>query len=160
MQISEKLIQMSARGDIAPMSSKDALAIEAALSAAEPQPAPSEAAKALIIGSYVNDAAHNLLVKHTGTEGGCPQVGWYKLRDEIALAIEEGIDAFADSPALSAQVQDVAGWQLVPVRPTEEMLDAYWGQTGESEAMRSRVQARAKMYYHVMLAAAPAKQEG
>lgn len=62
--------------------------------------------------------------------------------------------------ALSAQVQDVAGWQLVPVRPTEEMLDAYWGQTGESEAMRSRVQARAKMYYHVMLAAAPAKQEG
>ena len=62
--------------------------------------------------------------------------------------------------ALSAQVQDVAWWQLVPKQPTEEMLDAYWGQTGESEAMRSRVHARAKIHYHVMLAAAPAKQEG
>ena len=37
MQISERLILMSARGDIAPMSSKDALAIEEALSALEPQ---------------------------------------------------------------------------------------------------------------------------
>lgn len=49
MSISEKLILMSARGDIAPMSSKDALAIEAALSThnAEPQmTAPSVAAKA------------------------------------------------------------------------------------------------------------------
>ncbi len=62
--------------------------------------------------------------------------------------------------ALSAQVQDVAGWQLVPAQPTEDMLDAYWGQTGESEAMRSRVHSRAKILYHVMLAAAPAKQEG
>lgn len=36
MKISEKLILMSANGEIAPMSSKDAMAIETALSAAEP----------------------------------------------------------------------------------------------------------------------------
>lgn len=68
-------------------------------------------------------------------------------------------NALSAISALSAQVQDVARWQLVPTQPTEEMLDAYWGQTGESEAMRSRVHARAKILYHVMLAAAPAKQE-
>ena len=78
--------------------------IEAALSAAE----PSDAAQALMIGSYVNDAAHNLLVNHTCSEGGCPTVNWYKVRDDIALAIEDGIDAFTARPALSAQVQDVA----------------------------------------------------
>ncbi|MND57724.1 hypothetical protein D3C80_488580 [compost metagenome] len=47
------------------------------------------------------------------------------------------------------------GWQLVPTHPTEEMLDAYWGQTGESEDMRSRVHSRAKIHYHVMLNATP-----
>ncbi|WCK26592.1 hypothetical protein [Agrobacterium pusense] len=77
-----------------------------------------------------------------------------------------GDEAVAECPdcdgigKVSAQVQDVAGWQLVPAQPTEEMLDAYWGQTGESEAMRSRVHGRAKILYHVMLAAAPAKKEG
>lgn len=49
---------------------------------------------ALIVGSYVNDAAHNLLVKHTGMEGGCPRVDWYKLRNEIAAALETAIDDF------------------------------------------------------------------
>ncbi|WCA57816.1 hypothetical protein G6M16_008930 [Agrobacterium tumefaciens] len=62
--------------------------------------------------------------------------------------------------ALSAQVQDVAGWQLVPKEPTDEMLDAYWAQTGESELMRSRVHSRAKIHYEAMLATAPVKQEG
>lgn len=74
---------------------------EAALSAAE----PPNAAQALMIGSYVNDAAHNLLVKHTGSEGGCPTVNWYKLRDEIALAIEKGIDTFTARPSLAAEYQ-------------------------------------------------------
>ena len=106
-------------------------AIRSALSA---QAVPPVAAKRF---NVYND--HGL---HVASETG----EWVRYTDHVA--------------ALSAQVQDVAGWQLVPKQPTEEMLDAYWGQTGESEAMRSRVHARAKIHYHVMLAAAPAKQEG
>ncbi|AEG53158.1 hypothetical protein [Sinorhizobium meliloti] len=33
------------------------------------------------------EIAHNLLLAHTGMEGGCPQVDWYKLRSEISRAI-------------------------------------------------------------------------
>src|SRR5690606_35197250 len=44
--------------------------------------------------------------------------------------------------ALSAQVQDVAGWQLVPKEPTDEMIDAYVGAAIEVEPMLSRVRAR------------------
>lgn len=89
-----------------PMAQAMAEKLEAALSAAE----PFEAAKALMIGSYVNDAAHNLLVKHTGREGGRPTVDWYKLRNEIALEIEVGIDAFSSQAAPSVSVKALE-WQ-------------------------------------------------
>lgn len=119
-------------------------ALEAALSAAEPHPAPSVAVKALIEEFFKRNGweVDNGIAYH---EPGDISVSSVSINDLHS--------------ALSAQVKDVAGWQLVPKQPTEEMLDAYWGQTGESEAMRSRVHARAKIHYHVMLAAAPAKQE-
>lgn len=47
------------------------------------------------------------------------------------------------------------GWKLVPIEPTEAMLRAYWEATGESDAMRPRVQARAERYWAAMIAAAP-----
>lgn len=46
-------------------------------------------------------------------------------------------------------------YALVHKVPTEEMVDAYWTQTGESHEMRARVHHRAKRYYELMLAAAP-----
>lgn len=57
--------------------------------------------------------------------------------------------------ALSAQVQDVAGWQLVPKEPTEDMLASV-----VSRLDVSVFRDMAAKIYRVMLAAAPAKQEG
>ncbi len=56
--------------------------------------------------------------------------------------------------ALSAQVQDVAGWQLVPKEPTQEML-----QRGADSCCSLTVHG-AYGVYRAMLAAASAKQEG
>jgi hypothetical protein len=55
--------------------------------------------------------------------------------------------------ALAAQVQDVAGWQLVPKHPTDEMIAAAYV-LGEASA-----EVIDEMWAD-MLAAAPAKQEG
>lgn len=48
-----------------------------------------------------------------------------------------------------------AGWKVVPEVPTEEMLDAYWHQTGESKEMRSRTHAYMLRYYPAMLSSSP-----
>jgi hypothetical protein len=40
---------------------------------------------------------------------------------------------------------------VVPVMPSEAMLDAYWHQTGESREMRSRTHASMCRYYSAML---------
>ena len=61
----------------------------------------------------------------------------------------EAADALA--AALSAQVQDVAGWKLVPKEPTQEMLDA-------ADAKRPLPEFYLVEAYRAMLAAAPAKQ--
>lgn len=62
------------------------------------------------------------------------------------------VPLYAVASALPAQVQDVAGWQLVPKEPTQEMLDA-----------ADRVRPLPEFYlldaYRAMLAAAPAKQD-
>ena len=47
------------------------------------------------------------------------------------------------------------GMAVVPVIPTEEMLDAYWDQTGESREMRARTHVSMRRYYAAMLAVAP-----
>lgn len=46
-------------------------------------------------------------------------------------------------------------WVLVPVEPSEQMLDASWHQAGESRQMRERYHHRIKRHYDVMLSAAP-----
>ncbi len=51
--------------------------------------------------SPVNQAAHNLLVAHTGKEGGFPQVNWYQLRSEISSVINEVINDFSSRVSLS-----------------------------------------------------------
>lgn len=125
----------------------------------------SQDGKATITPLYAAPPAPSVAVK------AIEAVWKYSLVIESSVRRGDGPDQYAGvtealrlvkeaRSSLSAQVQDVAGWQLVPTQPTEDMLDAYWGQTGESEAMRSRVHSRAKILYHVMLAAAPAKQEG
>jgi hypothetical protein len=72
--------------------------------------------------------------------------------DQIAIA------AKATLRSISAQVQDVAGWQLVPKEPTQEMVDA--GQKEADECVRVYGSAAPLDVYIAMLAAAPAKQEG
>ncbi|CUX19741.1 MULTISPECIES: hypothetical protein [Agrobacterium tumefaciens complex] len=61
--------------------------------------------------------------------------------------------------ALSAQVQDVAGWQLVPIEPTWEMMRAMF--EAMFEASFDGTQApMVGAGYDAAIAAAPAKQEG
>jgi hypothetical protein len=46
----------------------------------------------LTISYPVHEIAHNLLVNHTGSEGGFPRIDWYKLRAEISDAIALALD--------------------------------------------------------------------
>ncbi|APX66301.1 hypothetical protein AV944_11180 [Sphingomonas sp. LK11] len=69
----------------------------------------------------------------------------------------KAIDAILAFAALDSRAGDAReGWKLVPVEPTEAMLDAYWKQTGESKEMRSRTHAYMRRYWSAMLAATPA----
>lgn len=69
----------------------------------------------------------------------------------------KAIDAILAFAALDSRAGDAGeGWKLVPVEPTEAMLDAYWKQTGESKEMRSRTHAYMRRYWSAMLAATPA----
>ena len=45
------------------------------------------------------------------------------------------------------------GFAVVPVEPTEGMLDASWKQTGESKEMRARTHAHYARHYRAMIAA-------
>jgi hypothetical protein len=64
-----------------------------------------------------------------------------------------------NSPALSAQVQDVAGWQIVPIEPTEEMEKAGRKEAADCDDTYGSSIFSAAEIYRAMLAAAPAKQE-
>lgn len=46
------------------------------------------------------------------------------------------------------------GYVLVPVEPTEAVLDAFWRQSGESQQMRGRTHLSAYWYWKRMLEAA------
>lgn len=50
---------------------------------------------------------------------------------------------------------EAQGFVMVPVEPTEDMLDASWEQTGESREMRERTHARFARHYRAMIAARP-----
>lgn len=54
-----------------------------------------------------------------------------------------------------AHLAGPAGWKLVPVEPTEAILDAYWRQAGESKEMRPRTHFSARRYWSEMLAVVP-----
>lgn len=69
----------------------------------------------------------------------------------VEQAVKYALESYSTPPA--AEVTE--GWQLVPKEPTEEMLDAYWHQTGESKEMRSRTHAYMRRYYSAMLSASP-----
>ncbi len=63
--------------------------------------------------------------------------------------------------ALSAQVQDVEGWQLVPKEPTEEMISAWMSAFSEATDHDWKPTDECpSTCWTYMLAAAPAKQEG
>ncbi len=64
---------------------------------------------------------------------------------DIAVGMEKLIDR------LAAMAQPPAGWVLVPVEPTREMLDAYVNMAGRFSSARSD--------WAAMLAAAPSPQE-
>lgn len=46
----------------------------------------------LTVSFPVHQIAHNLLLTHTGQEGGCPKIDWYRLRSEISDAIAVALD--------------------------------------------------------------------
>lgn len=60
----------------------------------------------------------------------------------------------------AAQVQDVAGWKLVPIEPTEEMKKAGREEAEDCEDVYGSAIYSTAEIYRAMLAAAPAKQEG
>lgn len=57
----------------------------------------------------VHEIAHNLLLAHTGSEGGCPRIDWYKLRAEISDAIVVALDKqrIRDTPPAPADAEVV-----------------------------------------------------
>lgn len=60
--------------------------------------------------------------------------------------------------ALAVEANVKVDFVMVPVEPTEAILDAFWHQAGESKEMRSRVHARARHYWRAMIEAASCKQ--
>ncbi|WP_107327403.1 hypothetical protein [Agrobacterium pusense] len=58
------------------------------------------------------------------------------------------------------QVQDVAGWKLVPIEPTEEMKKAGREEAEDCEDVYGSAIYSTAEIYRAMLPAAPAKQEG
>lgn len=63
--------------------------------------------------------------------------------------------------AISAQAQDVAGWQLVPVEPTEEMLERATVAFADAfDARLARKECLAAALSSAYRSAAPTKQEG
>lgn len=62
--------------------------------------------------------------------------------------------------SLSGQVQDVAGWQLVPIEPTDNMANSGKLAHQIAHGLGEDWSEQMKDVYRAMLAAAPAKQEG
>jgi len=50
---------------------------------------------------------------------------------------------------------DARGLVMVPKEPTQDMVDAYWTQSGESREMKDRTLIRSLRYYEAFLVAAP-----
>jgi len=78
--------------------------------------------------------------------------GRFQQWEAAKKAIKDAHVALASPAAESAAVPD--GWQLVPKEPTDEMLEASFGQAGESNEMRKRHCVRMRRHYIAMLAAA------
>lgn len=81
----------------------------------------------LTISFPVHEIAHNLLLTHTGQEGGNPRIDWYRLRSEISDAIAVALDKQRriDTPALAGDrcgdwMQTVSGRQFWPLDPRPE----------------------------------------
>lgn len=93
--------------------------------------------------------------KDTGAED-------WQLEGWIEPAIRAALEAAMSS---SERLTAVPGWQLVPVEPTQEMLDAcgpkpkHWDATPSSRRVRESADRMRREDYKTMLAAAPAKQE-
>jgi len=164
--------------------------LEAALSAAEPVMYVSERQLASCVGTYVpsRKTAEGLFQLALYRAPPAPSVAVKALQElhaaEHAKLGEMLLDKSEDGQskanwqggrvngigaaisALSAQVQDVEGWQLVPKEPTQEMLDAcgpkpkHWDATPSSRRVRESADRMRREDYKTMLAAAPAKQEG
>lgn len=158
---------------------KEAIAALTTLSAADLQPAPSVAVKALE-WSEINEILEEAEAAPFGIfyhieddpdgyalDLNDDDLGSHSTLELAKAAAQSDYEARIRS-ALSAQAQDVAGWQLVPKEPTEEMLDAYRVAetkkrfdimspypTEEPEAGGGTI----GYGYRAMLAAAPAKQE-
>ena len=67
--------------------------------------------------------------------------------ERVARAMENALDVLSYEDAARAAIQAMR-------EPTDEMLDAFWNQTGESREMRSRVHSRARRYHEAMIDAA------
>lgn len=81
---------------------------------------------------------------------------WGLLRDyQQERYLHAARAAIAAYEAAKPVTREAVGWVLVPVEPTEAMLDVYWHQAGESKEMRTRTHHHARNKYAELLAAAP-----
>ncbi|WP_083532123.1 Lar family restriction alleviation protein [Agrobacterium pusense] len=150
----------------------------AALSAAEPQPAPSVAVKAL----QMADETFRDLGWHDKYEATTAALAALSAQVQDESEIVDCLSAgkpFVFDPATNfchaddggapehgikygptAQVQDVAGWKLVPIEPTEEMKKAGREEAEDCEDVYGSAIYSTAEIYRAMLPAAPAKQEG
>lgn len=124
-------------------------ALEAALSAVAP-PIRLPTALSLMIEKGVDPEQNGYCRVIDVEKFLCAKLG--KEWSATGMSIVSLVDELA---ALSAQVQDVAGWKLVPIAPSAGMIAA-----AKSTTSAALTRSHATEIYRAMLAAAPAKQEG
>lgn len=160
---------------------------EAALSAAEPRTAPSVAVKALqdyvladfthltdaqaLSGPYIvkrikdrfASFALSAQVQDESDIVDCLSAGKPFVFDpatNFCHADDGGAPEHGIKYIPAEQVQDVAGWKLVPIEPTEEMKKAGREEAEDCEDVYGSAIYSTAEIYRAMLPAAPAKQEG
>lgn len=101
----------------------------------------------LTISLPVHQIAHDLLKAHTGQEGGCPKIDWYRLRSEISDAIAVALD---NQRKIDKPPTPNMEWQVVPKRLTAEMMAAACKGLDSTGSMNAA--------YELALEAAPAQK--
>jgi len=91
------------------------------------------------------------LYDYSGYPGDAPpHVVRHERTNEVLLRTNDRDEAQALYDRLTAEHPAIAAIKAMR-EPTAEMLEAYWHCTGESHAMRNRVELRAARYHRAMI---------